>query len=58
MKLKILWQVTKGKKLFEISTKFIQQLIDKTIALEYVSSGEQLADIVAKTLPKEKYLKD
>jgi ribosomal protein L31E len=45
-------KITKGKKHIEISRKFIQQHIDKSIKVEHVKSEGQLADILTKPLSR------
>lgn len=46
-------KVTKGKKHIEISRKFIQYHINKTVLLEHVNSSDQLADIFTKPVTKK-----
>lgn len=48
-------KVTKGKKHVEISRKFIQEHIGKTINLKHVKSCDQLADILTKPLSRKTF---
>lgn len=43
-------KITKGKKHIEISRKFVQEHIGKTVNLKHVKSSEQLADVLTKPL--------
>lgn len=46
-------KISKGKKHIEISKKFIQHHIDKTVNLSHIISSEQLADIFTKPLTRK-----
>lgn len=48
-------KVTKGKKHIEISRKFIQQHIGKTIKLKHVKSEDQLANLLTKPLSRNRF---
>ncbi|XP_044741974.1 secreted RxLR effector protein 161-like [Chrysoperla carnea] len=46
-------KITKGKKHIDISRKFIQEHIEKTVKLKHVKSSDQLADILTKPLARK-----
>lgn len=46
-------KTTKGKKHIEIPRRFIQEHVNKTVALEHVESANQLADMFTKPLPRK-----
>jgi len=43
-------KITKGKKHIDISRKFIQEHVGKTIKIKHVKSSDQMADIMTKSL--------